>query len=268
MELGYEVHPGRGPHLLLVHGFLTGPGQWLANLPALAEHCTPVTVSLWGHAGAPSPPELERYHPDAYVAEFERIRAAVGAAEWFLLGYSLGAGLTIRYALNHPDRVLGHAFTNSTSAMADADQQRAWLVAAAASAAKIRDGGLAAMERIAVHPKHARRLPEHLYRRLCDDAGRHDPIGIANTMLGTNPYASVRARLAENRRPALLICGSRERRFRPHREHAAARMPQLEVVDLDAGHGMNMEAPEAFNAALIAFLHRCGVPPCPTSSTS
>ena len=88
MELRYEVHPGRGPHLLLVHGFLTGPGQWQANLQALIEHCTPVTVSLWGHAGAPSPPELERYHPDAYVAEFERIRAAVGAAREHVLADS------------------------------------------------------------------------------------------------------------------------------------------------------------------------------------
>lgn len=268
MELRYEVHRGRGPHLLLVHGFLTGPGQWQANLPALAEHCTPVTVSLWGHAGAPSPAKIEDYHPAAYVAAFDRIRIALGAQRWFTLGYSLGAGLTIRYALTHPDRVIGHAFTNSTSALADLEQQRGWLAAAPATAAKIRDGGLAAMERIAVHPKHARRLPEPLYRRICRDAEQHDPDGIANTLLGTNPHASVRARLAENRRPALLLCGIRERRFRAHRDYAAQQMPHLEVADLDAGHGMNMEVPDAFNAALIEFLGRCVSSPCPTSSTS
>lgn len=243
--------------MLLVHGFLTGPSQWRANLTALTEHCTPVTVSLWGHAGAPSPADLESYDPESYVAGFERIRGSLGAERWFVLGYSLGAGLTIRYALTHPERVHGHAFTNSTSAMADAEQQRAWLEGAEASAARIRDGGRDAMERIPVHPRHARRLPPPLYEALCADAARHDPAGIAATLLRTNPRATVRERLADNVRPALLLCGARERRFRPHRDYAAARMPWLQVVDIDAGHGMNMEAPKAFNAALVRFLEAC-----------
>jgi pimeloyl-ACP methyl ester carboxylesterase len=257
MQLTYQVHSGRGPFLLLVHGFLTGPSQWLANLAGLAEHCTPVTVSLWGHAGAPSPEDPESYDPDSYVAGFETLRKSLGAGRWFVLGYSLGAGLTIRYALMHPERVHGHAFTNSTSAMAGAEQQRKWLEGAQASAARIRDGGHAAMERIPVHPRHARKLPPPIYEALCADAARHDPAGIANTLLRTNPLATVRERLPDNVRPALLLCGTRERRFRPHRDHAAAHMPQLEVADLDAGHGMNMEAPDAFNAALVAFLQAC-----------
>lgn len=254
MRLHYQVHAGRGPHLLLVHGFLTGPAQWRANLPGLAEHFTPVTVSLWGHAGAPSPTELEAYDPQAYVRAFETVRDDLDIDTWWLLGYSLGAGLTIRYALTYPHRVLAHAFTNSTSAMADEAQQRAWEDNAEVSAARIETGGRAAMERIPVHPCHARKLPADVYQALCADARQHDPAGIANTLRRTNPRASVRRRLGENERPALLLCGTRERRFRAHRDHAASYMPHLEIADLDAGHGMNMEAPQAFNAALIGFL--------------
>jgi 2-succinyl-6-hydroxy-2,4-cyclohexadiene-1-carboxylate synthase len=257
MQLRWQVHQGRGPHLLLVHGFLTGPAQWLRNLPGLSEHFTPVTVSLWGHAGAPSPAQVEAYDPDAYVAAFESLRQALGIDSWWLLGYSLGAGLTIRYALTYPQHVVAHAFTNSTSAMADAAQQRSWEDGAEASARRIEDGGVAAMERIPVHPRHARKLPPDIYAALCADAARHEPIGIANTLRRTNPRVSVRSRLADNRRPALLLCGARERRFKPHRDHAASHMADLTIVDLDAGHGMNMEAPEAFNAALIDFLRAC-----------
>lgn len=254
MRLRYQLHAGHGPHLLLVHGFLTGPAQWRANLPGLAEHCTPVTVSLWGHAGAPSPTELEAYDPQAYVGAFEALREDLGIDAWWLLGYSLGAGLTIRYALTYPQRVMAHAFTNSTSAMADEAQQQAWENNAEASAARIENGGRAAMERIPVHPCHARKLPADVYEALCANARCHDPAGIANTLRRTNPRASVRRLLGENQRPALLLCGSRERRFRPHRNHAAEQMPHLRIADLDAGHGMNMEAPLAFNAALIDFL--------------
>lgn len=257
MKLRYTVHPGDGPLLLLVHGFLTGPSQWSPNLTALAEHCTPVTVSLWGHAGAPSPEDPDCYDPERYVAGFEALRQELGAEHWWLLGYSLGAGLTLRYAFTHPHRVIGHAFTNSTSALADAEQQRAWMAGAEASAASIRSGGRPAIERIPVHPRHARRLPPDVYQALCRDAEQHDPAGIANTLLHTNPRVSVRERLSGNTRPALLLCGTRERRFRPHREFAAARMPGLRVVDLDAGHGINMETPQAFNAALVDFLQAC-----------
>jgi hypothetical protein len=31
-------------------------------------------------------------------------------------------------------------------------------------------------------------------------------------------------------------------------------MPYLEIVDLEAGHGMNMESAEPFDDAVIAFL--------------
>jgi pimeloyl-ACP methyl ester carboxylesterase len=257
MELQYRVHPGRGPHLLLVHGFLSGPSQWQQNLDALARHVVPVAVSLWGHAGAPSPTDPARYEPRAYVRAFEALRTRLGAERWLLLGYSLGAGLTLRYALTHPERVIGHAFTNSTSALADAEQQSRWRADAEAAAARILDGGRSAMERIAVHPRHAIKLPTPIYRALCADAAHHDPLGIARTLRHTNPLASVRDRLVYNRRPALLICGARERRFAPHRRFAAAHMPELDVVELDAGHAVNMEQPAEFDAAMLRFVERC-----------
>jgi len=257
MRIPWEVHPGSGAPLLLVHGFLTGPSQWRANLEALSTACTPVTVSLWGHAGAPSPRSGASYDPQHYVVQFERIRRQLGVERWYLLGYSLGASLTLRYALDHPERVAGHVFTNSTSALADDAQIRTWREGSAESAARVRDGGLAAMERIAVHPRHARRLPAPIYQALMADAAQHDPAGIANTFLHTTPAASVRRRIADNLRPALLVCGERERRFRPLRDYAAGHMPQLEIVDLPAGHGMSMELPDAFNRAVLDFLRRC-----------
>ena len=89
------------------------------------------------------------------------------------------------------------------------------------------------------------------------EAARHHAAGIANTFVHTTPAASVRERIVENRCPALLVCGERERRFRPLRDYAAEHMPLLEVVDLPAGHGMSMELPEVFNQAVLDFLRRC-----------
>ena len=178
----WHVHPGDGPHLLLVHGFLSSSAQWMLNIEALRSLCTPVTVELFGHARSPSPTDRRCYEPDYYVRCFEAIRTALGVQRWFVLGYSLGAGLTLRYAFQHPHRVIGHLFTNSTSGLADAAQQDAWRTGASETAAKIRTGGLAAMDRIPVHPRHARTLPDTVHAALLADAELHDPEGIALTM--------------------------------------------------------------------------------------
>ncbi len=252
----WELHPGTGPYLLLVHGFLSSRSQWLLNLEALGAGCQPVTLELFGHHDSPAPEEPDCYRPDYYVRCFEAIREALAAEHWFVLGYSLGAGLPLRYALTHPGRVLGHLFTNSLSGLADEDRQAAFRDGAEAAAGKIRRGGQAAMRRIAVHPRHGWRLPKPVYRALVADAEHHDPAGIANTIGITNPELSMHSRLGENVRPARLIWGTREKRFRPLAEHARRHMPHLTVTALDAGHGMNMEDPEGFNTAVLEFVEQ------------
>ena len=246
----WEVHPGDGPFLLLVHGFLCGRAQWKPNLDALRAVCRPVVVELYGHGRSPSPEDGRVYAPESYVAALDAIRAEIGAASWFVCGASLGAALTIRYALTYPRRVRGHIFTNSMAAFGLGRRPEE----SARSAERIRIGGMEQVERIPVHPKRARRLPRELHDALLEDARLLDPKGIANTVRYTTPAASVRHDLAANRVPAILACGRFERRFQPHREFVVANMPQLTVVDMDAGHAVNMQATEQFNRAVIDFL--------------
>lgn len=253
----WRVHQGTGPYLLLVHGFLSSRSQWLLNLEHLSSVCQPVTVELFGHHESPSPSDPVCFEPDYYVRAFEAIREALGVERWFVLGYSLGAGLTLRYAFDHPDRVIGHLFTNSTSGLADAQRQAEFQAGALDIAEKIRAGGLAAMARIPVHPRHGWKLPKPVYDALVADAQTHNPDGIANTIAITNPAVSMRERLMENARPACLICGVNEKRFRPMAEFATLNMPELTTINIEAGHGMNMEAPEAFNRAVVEFIDRC-----------
>jgi pimeloyl-ACP methyl ester carboxylesterase len=254
MQLNYTVHEGRGPYLLLIHGFLMSAPQWQPNLAGLSEVCRPVVAELWGHGDSPAPDDPDAYLPNGYVEAFEAIRSSLGIERWWVCGYSLGAGLTINYALRCPERVVGHIFTNSTSGFADVAQQGAWRRGADAAAAAIEAEGIRAIERMPVHPRHAKRLPKDLYDALCSTAARLDPRGIANTLKYTNPNVSVRARIADNPRPALLVCGRYESRFSAHRDYAAANMPRLTVVDIDAGHGVNMEAPDAFDRAVAEFV--------------
>ena len=115
----WEIYDGSGPHLLLVHGFLSSRGQWMHNIEALSRFATPVIVELLGHGRSPSPEPSELYHPEAYVAAFEDIRQQLGVASWIICGQSLGASLTLRYALRHPECIKAQIFTNTVAGLAE-----------------------------------------------------------------------------------------------------------------------------------------------------
>ena len=248
-----EVHEGRGSYLLLVHGMLASRAQWMLNLEALAQVCRPVVVELWGHGRSPAPEDPARYHPDRYVEEFERIRRQLGAERWLICGQSLGAALTLRYTLDHPERVIAQVFTNSNSALAEPEWGALVRPALQAHARRIESEGRAALEASPVHPRKSRRLPPEVQAALVADCERHDPLGIALTGVETVPHSSVRNRIHTNRVRSLLLVGEHEKRFTPHREFASTHMPRLEVRNLAAGHAVNIEAAAGFNAAVSAF---------------
>lgn len=253
-RLSYTVHPGQGPYLLLVHGFLSSSAQWILNLAALSKVCQPVTVDLWGHGQSPAPTDLDLYRPTSYADQFEFIRATVGAERWFVCGYSIGASLTLNYAHTHANRVIGHIFTNSTSAFTDSTKIEGWQDNIQRGADKIRAGGAAAIAKIPVHPKRAYTLPKTVYEALLADAALLSPTGVANTYLGTMPYTNILDVAGSNSRPALMCWGEKERRFAPLAQWAIEHMANLEVIKLQAGHGVNMEASAGFNDAVTEFI--------------
>lgn len=237
-----------------MHGLLASRAVWTPNLPALARVARPVVVELWGHGRSPVPEDTRLYHPDAYVVELDRIRAELGAERWFVCGLSLGAALTIRYALDRPDRVIGHVFTNSSSAFGDAQWVENLGPVLAADAERIVARGRHALENHPLNPGRGRRLPPEVRKRLAADCARHDPVGVARTLLHTVPASPVRDRIHTNERPALLVAGRFEAAFADHCAHAAVTMPRLQVVDADAGHAVNLEAGSTFDDAVAAFV--------------
>ena len=255
-RLHYEVHEGSGPPLLLVHGMLSSRAQWSANLAALREVASPVVVELLGHGRSPTPEAPAAYHPESYVRAFERIRSELGAARWLVCGQSLGAALTLRYALQHPERVLAQVFTNSTSSLADATWAERSRRGMERFAEQVAREGAAAIERLPVHPRHSQRLPREIRDSLVAEAALHSPEGVVRTGLYTVTESSVRDRIGEIRTPTLLVRGTRERGFEAHARFAHQHLPDLEVAEFDAGHAVNIEASADFDRVVLEFFAR------------
>ena len=252
-RLSVEVHDGDGPPIFLLHGMLSSRLQWRANLAALARVARPVVFELWGHGRSPAPADPAEYAVARYVDEFERVRTELGAQRVFVCGQSFGAGPVLRYALDHPARVIGAVFTNSLSALSPPGELAA---RRRASADDVETRGLPAIEAMPFHPRHATRLAPAVRDALVAAASAVDPRAVALAIRHGLAGTSVRDDLERIAVPTLLVNGLRERGFQPMRDEAARRIPGLEVVDLPAGHAVNLEDPAGFDAAATGFVAR------------
>jgi 2-succinyl-6-hydroxy-2,4-cyclohexadiene-1-carboxylate synthase len=89
---------------------------------------------------------------------------------------------------------------------------------------------------------------------MLQDCAAADLVGISKTIAFTMPEVSVRDHIHLNKVPSLLVCGKWEKRFQVFREFAQEYMPMLEIVDLDAGHAVNIAAADGFNKAVADFI--------------
>ncbi|MEZ5817597.1 MAG: alpha/beta fold hydrolase [Hyphomicrobiaceae bacterium] len=250
----FEIHEGAaGPHMLMVHGFLSSRSQWRINLPALKKVTHPVLLELLGHGRSPAPEAAEPYAVASYIAAFERIRTEIGAERWVVCGQSFGAGLAIQYAIEHPERVMGLVFTNSISALSEKDDPERAKVQAERMQ-QVQHGGKGALEALRIHPRHAKRFPDEIKAEMVADAERIAPEGIIRSMALTSPDLSIAHRLGEVRVPSLLVNGTWEKRFQPMRTKVAAEMPGVKIVDLEGGHSINIEAADGFDQAVTEFV--------------
>lgn len=255
IDLNYVIDgPSDGRPVLFVHGILTCRAHWLLNLPAYHDAgFRSITVELFGHGSSPAPQEEAAYHPDRYSEQFSALRNLVEAERWFVVGQSLGAALTLNYAMSRPDEVIAHVVTNSHSAFGELERIRN-PEAARERAQTMIDGGIDAVMRHPLNPRRARAF-DQAHRAEFDDAMLlSTPVGIARTMMYTSPHTPLRHRLPTNPVDTLLIAGDREEAFTPAREWVETNAANFRVERVSATHAVNISAAADFNRISLQFL--------------
>jgi pimeloyl-ACP methyl ester carboxylesterase len=98
----YEIH-GEGDPLLLLHGGLGSIDMFLPIMPVLTKDRTVIAVDLYGHgrtALTDRPVSLIDMGDDMAT-----VLGSLGYDQVDVLGYSMGAGVAFRLAVQHPDHV-------------------------------------------------------------------------------------------------------------------------------------------------------------------
>ena len=246
--LYYEAS-GAGDPVVLIHAFSVDRRMWAPQTTALDTRFRVIRYDLRGHGKSAAPSEPYAAHEDLLS-----VLDAVGAPRATLIGLSAGSTLAIDFALAHPDRVTRLVLASPGVTGHVPSPPLTWTApvfqAAGAGDAEGAARLWAATPIMAVHGGAAAAAS---VRTLVMDNARLWTYR-SNPARPLTPPAV--GRLPEITRPTLVLLGERDL---PHIKEIAgllvAGIGGARLVTIPgAGHIVNLDAPDAFNAAVGAFL--------------
>ena len=245
IEIDYEVS-GRGPAVLLSHGYSATRRMWDEQHRALGDRYRTISWSMRGHGETESPADPAAYSADLTVADMHALLGHLGVARAVVGGLSLGGYVSLAFYLAHPEMVRALVICDSGPGYRNADARRQWNERAQERAVALETRGLEALG-------HSREVRE--------SASLHRSAqGLAHAARGMLAQEGSRVidGLGSIAVPTLIIVGDRDQPFIAPCEYMAKKIPgaRLEVIR-DAGHSSNLDQPEAFNRVLLDFLEGC-----------
>jgi len=239
----YEVtgdSDGRPP-LLLSHGFGESSAMWQPNRTALAAARPVITWDMRGHGRSDSPADPAEYTHAVCVADMAALLDAAGAERAVAGGLSLGGFLSLAFCLEQPDRVAALVLCDTGPGFRSDDARQRWNSRAQATADRLERDGLGASGNDSGPTA----------------AGHRSAAGLAKAARGMLAQSSSQVidGLASIHVPTLVLVGGRDEAFLGAADYVAAKIPGAQhVVIPDAGHMCNIDQPDLFSEAVLAFL--------------
>jgi pimeloyl-ACP methyl ester carboxylesterase len=235
-----ESGPADAPALLLLHGGGVSGWMWRPTIAALAQPVRTIVPDLPGHGRSASADYRSHAETvDALERELER-RAPGGAT---VVGFSLGAQLTVLLAARRPDLVTDAVVVSAQAKRIAMASLTLGMLAAAAPLAK--------WERFARLQAKELFVPESLMPEYLADSARITRATLVASV-GENLRFTPPAGWGEDTGPALVVVGAQERplmRRSAEILHEARPSSALRVVD-GVGHGLPLQRPDAMAAML------------------
>lgn len=251
LRIAYETR-GQGSPLLLLHGALGDHRVWRRQLDHLSEVHTVVAWDAPG-CGKSSDPEEDLNFSDYadYLAGFIE---TIGLDRPHVLGLSFGGGLALELYNQYPDiprsLILASAYAGGAGSLPPEEVE--------ARLEQILRLSRATPEEVVetlISSMFTASVPEDVVEELARIMRDFHPRG-TRIMLRAFARADLRGMLGSIHVPTLLIYGDDDERSPlsvARALHEAIPKSQLVVIP-DVGHATNLEAPEAFDAAVREFL--------------
>jgi pimeloyl-ACP methyl ester carboxylesterase len=241
VDLYYEVH-GEGPALLLSHGYSATSQMWRGQIEALSKDFKLIVWDMRGHGQSDYPADPGAYSEAATVADMAALLDAAGARSAIVGGLSLGGYMSLAFHLAHPERVRALLIIDTGPGYRKDEPREAWNQNALRTAARFESEGLGRLA------KGSAEMRTSTHRSA-------DGLVLAARGMLTQKDARVIDSLPAIAVPSLVVVGADDTPFLGASDYMAAKIPGArKVVIPNAGHGANIDQPQAFNTAILAFL--------------
>jgi pimeloyl-ACP methyl ester carboxylesterase len=240
VDIYYEVH-GSGPPLLLTHGYSLTSAMWRDQIEALSRHQQLIVWDMRGHGRSDYPNDPAAYSEALTVADMAALLDAVGASSAIVGGLSLGGYMSLAFYRAHPQRVDALLIIDTGPGFRK-DEARDACRRARDTGDRFEREGLAGLE---------------LTSRERSTVNHRDASGLTRAARGmlTQRDGSVMELLPDIKVPSLVVVGADDAPFLAATDYMAAKIPGAKkAVIPGAGHVVNLDAPEAFIAAVLPFL--------------
>jgi 3-oxoadipate enol-lactonase len=246
---------GQGPLVLLVHGMGGDRHSWRAQIEALAQQgFTAASVDLRGYGGSGDIEGALDFHRD-FGADLLAVLDHFQVPRAHLVGLSMGSRVARSLALRHPERVASLVLANSSPGFdaMGADEVDRFI---ADRSAAFQGGQVPAS--FGMDQARAMCAPDAAPEALRTAAEAMQRIRLKNylAVLVASTRQDRGDRLEQIACPTLVITSDQDRVYpEPVTRQLLARIPGVAHARIErAGHLSNLEQPEAFNRALLAFL--------------
>lgn len=102
---GIQLHyvtQGKGPLVILLHGFPEFWYSWRHQIPALAHHFRVVAPDLRGYNDSEKPPGVSSYRVDTLTADVMGLIRVFGEEKAIIIGHDWGGGIAWVFAVEYP----------------------------------------------------------------------------------------------------------------------------------------------------------------------
>jgi pimeloyl-ACP methyl ester carboxylesterase len=250
LSIAYE-RTGRGPVLVLLHGFLNDSRAWRPQLEGLSTHFTLIAWDAPGAGQSSDPPET--FTMGDWADCLAGLLDAAGVESAHILGLSWGGMLAQEFYRRRRRRVRSLVLADTYAGWGASLSEE---VSEERLATCLRDSSLPAGEVVAKYlpGMHSESATEEVREGLARILSAFHPVGFR--LMGLSSAASdTRDLLPEIRVPTLLVWGEADARSPmsvAHQFHDAIPRARLAVIP-GAGHVSNFEAPARFNAEVRNF---------------
>ncbi len=258
--VAYDVHDaGRGPVLVLLHGFAGSSQTWEPIADRLGDGRRLVAIDLLGHGGSDGP-AAERQVMDRQVADLAWIIGGLCDGDVDVLGYSLGARVALWLAVSAPGLARRLVLESPSAGIVDAAERTARVAADERWARLLDAGDLAAFhDAWEAQPVFASRttLPDDARAAIRDAHLASSARGLAGSLRGAGQgiMPPLHDHLDAIAAPALVIAGALDPIGRDRAAEVVDGLPHARLELLaDSGHAPHLERPEAFLGLVSDFL--------------